>query len=136
MCGMRMSKRLMPHERAGWVIQIFGIMAVLTFLALAVMIAPLRSTDPASLDLRLGLISVAILPLFVIYLGTAVKQHRARTAAIAFGITLLIIFPVGTVIGAYIVWNLSGKREDGVAVETRRDLSRKGILRRMFGPGQ
>ena len=109
-----MSKRLMPHEKAGWVIQVFGIMAVATFVTFAVIIAPRGSTDPATLDLRIGLISAAILPLFAIYLGAAVKQHRARTVGIAFGATLLIIFPVGTVIGAYIVWNLARKWEGRV----------------------
>ena len=103
------------YEKAG---RLFRLLGWLTLILGAVSIAvPLLTTEiptdasiPLSslvplISLTLVLIGMCILQLKV---GSAIKEHKdwGRTVGIILGIIQLIGFPVGTIIGAYILWCL------------------------------
>ena len=133
-----MPNKLMAHEKVGWIIQAFGILGLLAFAWLAVVVAPPGSTESGAPDLRLAFISLAAAQVLIIYLGIAIKRHRARNGGIVFGALLLIAFPIGTVIGTYILWNLMKRWGEGVAVETPWEALRNGPVRsaRYSAPGR
>ena len=99
---------------AGRTIQILGILSALTLGSFLLMI--LRDPDQPFLG---ALLAILIMQVLIIYLGHAVKQHRLRTAAITYGAFLLAVFPVGTILGLYIIWNLAKKWDETSAQATR-----------------
>jgi hypothetical protein len=49
-----------------------------------------------------------ILPVLMFYISNAIRDHKdwGRNSGIALGVLYLFGFPIGTVLGAYILWKL------------------------------
>src|SRR5689334_21114371 len=100
-----MANKFKPYEQAGRIIRLFGwlelILGVIVVVSIGLpMVAQNRTPDPMSF---LGLLSV-VLPVFNLKLGKGMKEHKtwAKTVGIAYSILLLLGFPLGTAIGAYV----------------------------------
>ena len=95
-------------------ILILGILALILVWGILIaviwptMVAPLG--DSSFLKF-VPLLTLLAIPAVIIYLGIAVKKHKewARIGGIAYGALLLIGFPIGTIIGAYVIWLLAAK---------------------------
>jgi MFS family permease len=97
----------MPHERVGLTLQVFGAFGFLLFAAISVAIAYSERNERDTADSVLpAMVCLAIGPLLIVYLGAAIKRHRARAAGIVVGLFMSLAFPVGTIVGGYIIWNL------------------------------
>ncbi len=55
-----------------------------------------------------ALVFLIVLPVFMFYISNAIKEHKiwGRNSGIVLGILYLFGFPIGTVVGAYILWKL------------------------------
>ena len=104
-----MSEKLLPYEKAArlirlvaWLqlIAIFGIMA-----AIAIPMIFERNLPGPQFIFALLLI---LLPVFQLYLGSAIKDHKpwGRAVGIALGMIFLFGFPIGTIVGSFIIWYL------------------------------
>ena len=104
-----MLKALPPHEKAGRLIRAFGWIGIIWFIGICVAIAlPVvaqKTAPPASA--YLGLLFI-LWPLALFALGNAVKARKswARNLGIAFGALILLVFPLGTIIGPFILFYL------------------------------
>ena len=109
-----MAKKLKLYEKAGRVIRLLawisgiGVLAV----AAAVIIPLIANKGQAETgSIIVVVIVLALIVLFVFFqlaLGTAIKQHKewGRNVGIAYGVLLLFGFPIGTIVGAYILYCL------------------------------
>lgn len=99
-------KDSLSYQSAGRVVQILAwIKLVGIILAIAIPMFTTHKPIPPKTFLFFLIITI---PIFILILGKSIKQHRdwARAAGIIYGILLLIGFPIGTIIGAYILWCL------------------------------
>ncbi len=55
-----------------------------------------------------ALVFLIVFPVFMFYISAAIKEHKiwGRNSGIVLGILYLFGFPIGTVVGAYILWKL------------------------------
>lgn len=104
-----------PYVKAGRLFRIFGwigIGGIVVAIAIPVMINPntpsLRPDASSWLPTLLLLVLVAGMSVLQLKVGTAIKEHKnwGRTVGIVLGIIHLFGFPIGTLIGAYILWCL------------------------------
>lgn len=104
------SGKLLPHQKAGRVIRLMaglGAIAVVGIGAAVLSPAVSRGTSlPLALVLMLGICVALVVALF--FVGSAVMRYKTwgRYAGIAYGVLSLAGFPLGTLIGAYILWQL------------------------------
>jgi len=115
-----------PYEKAGRVIRLFAWIQVFAIVGIAVAIAiPLLVSGRAASapPPRTELVIVATFVGFTIFqfiLGSAVKEHKdwGRSVGIIYGILSLLGFPIGTLIGSYILWCLlKGWEEQPIAAQ-------------------
>jgi len=112
-----MKLEMTPYVRAGRVIRLMGWLSLVAVLGIFVSIiipeVVQHKTPPVAIFIVL---IVLIIPIFQLILAKAVMEHRkwARTAGIIYGIICLFGFPVGTLIGAFILGGL-GKGWDDTA---------------------
>jgi hypothetical protein len=102
------------YERAGrlfrllgWLSLIFGAIAIA--IPLLTSLSEISQAPIGSLIPLLSLVVVVVgMSIFQLKVGAAIKEHKdwGRTAGIILGIIQLIGFPIGTIIGAYILWCL------------------------------
>ena len=104
-----------PYVKAGRLFRLFGwigIGGIVVAIAIPVMINPNASflqPDASSWPpTLLLLVLVAGMSVLQLKVGTAIKEHKnwGRTVGIVLGIIHLFGFPIGTLIGAYILWCL------------------------------
>ena len=109
-----MAKKLKLYEKAGRVIRLMAWISGISVLAIAaaVIIPLVAKPQPAEAGpIAVVVIVLALIVLFVFFqlaLGTAIKQHKewGRNVGIAYGVLLLFGFPIGTIVGAYILYCL------------------------------
>lgn len=103
-------RALLPHHKAGRMIRLTAwLFAVLTVVMGLSMLIPMLSGSVPFVWSTLGGFALAgglVAGLFMV--GSAVMRRATwgRTGGIAYGLLLLIGFPIGTIIGAYLLWNL------------------------------
>ncbi|MEK6550692.1 MAG: hypothetical protein AAB329_07630 [Pseudomonadota bacterium] len=104
-----MGAQLLPYVKAGRLFQLLAWIQLLAFVLIAASIAiphisEYRSVEPRAFFALIFL----IFPVFYFLLGRAIKQHKewGRVAGIVLGILMLAGFPIGTILGAYILWCL------------------------------
>jgi membrane protein YdbS with pleckstrin-like domain len=110
----QMAKKLKLYEKAGRVIRLMAWISGISVLAIAaaVIIPLIVKPQPAGVGpIAVVVIVLALIVLFVFFqlaLGTAIKQHKewGRNVGIAYGVLLLFGFPIGTIVGAYILYCL------------------------------
>ena len=102
------------YERAGRLFRLLGWLSLI-FGAIAIAVPILTSPSEISQVPIVSLIPLLSLALIVVVMsilqlkvGTAIKEHKdwGRTVGIILGCIQLIGFPIGTIIGAYILWCL------------------------------
>lgn len=101
-----------PYEKAGrlfiflgWLSLIMGAAAVLG----PIILGGFSIADPVSLVPLISLSIILVgLSIFQLKVGAAIKAHKdwGRVAGIVLGIIQLIGFPIGTILGIYILWCL------------------------------
>ena len=108
-------KNMKSYVKAGRLFRFFGwigIGGIVVAIAIPVMInpnTPFLQPDASSwLPTLLLLVLVAGISVLQLKVGTAIKEHKnwGRTVGIVLGIIHLFGFPIGTLIGVYILWCL------------------------------
>jgi len=117
-----MGKPLLPYERAGRLFRLVAWLQVLVFVfpfALLLLIGgpELRArwtrdwdANPDERTFVLLLCAIVVgLSIFELFLGKAIREHRSwsRIVGIALAVVFLVGFPLGTMIGGYIIWCLA-----------------------------
>jgi hypothetical protein len=111
MSGKRLQK--MTHYAAvGRVIQFLGVLGIIAIFGVALFTwVHVRFNLQASTPVIqfAPLLLLTIIPVLLISLGRAVRAHKswARVVAMIFGAVNLILFPIGTLVGGYILWCLA-----------------------------
>jgi predicted exporter len=107
--------KMKPYEKAGRVIRLFAWIQVVAIVGIGAAIAiPMMvsgraaSAPPPWAGLLIILVVIVGLTVFQLIMGTAVKEHKdwGRIVGIIYGILTLFGFPIGTLVGAYILWCL------------------------------
>jgi hypothetical protein len=106
-----MAEALKPYEQAGRILRFFAwFTIVMLSLAVIGVIIPVISTHKtAGLSGFLALFAVLFgIQILSLYAGKAVKEHKAwgRKAGIICGLLYLPGFPVGTLVGGYVLYAL------------------------------
>ena len=105
------------YVKAGRIIRLFGWLQLLGFIGMAIaIIIPFFAGNrslPDTLSL-IPMISIAFLLILFFKIGTAIKEHQnwGRIAGIILAIIMLFGFPIGTIIGGYILWSLIKKWDE------------------------
>ncbi len=100
------------YEKAGRLIRLLAwieIIASVAIVAAIVLPSIAGSTREAiPVEMYILFLFLALLAFFLLTLGKAVKEHKpwGRVVGIIYGILLLTGFPLGTVLGVYILWCL------------------------------
>jgi amino acid transporter len=101
---------LYPHERAARVIRLVGWITLLLGLASTAAVFYPSLVDHKPLPPVFWVIALLMigLPVLMIVIAWGLFAHKpwARTAGIVYGVLALFGFPVGTFIGAYVLWQL------------------------------
>jgi len=103
-----MSGKLTPCEKAGRVIRLIAWIQIATIIGLmTAMVIPIfaeHKTPHVTIILALPF----LIPLLYFKVGKAIKEHKnwGRTVGIIMGILMIPVLPIGTLIGAYILWCL------------------------------
>jgi len=121
-----MARKLMPYERAGRSFVVLGwffltitiIITILVSLMIPAMLAVKQSPDRVAageqpVDIVEPIVILLVLfgvSIFQMYLGKAIKAHKewSRMVGIILAFLALFAFPIGTLIGGYILWWLIG----------------------------
>jgi len=100
----------MPYQKAGRVIRLMALLGLTGSLAVGAAILL-----PALFAGRMPPIEVVV-PIFILlaivtgmsFLGKAVIRHKAwaRVVGIVYGVIALVGFPIGTLVGVYVIWQL------------------------------
>lgn len=110
-----MSATLKPYEKAGRLFRLLGWLQLIAggCLGLAILIPAMaqgkgQSGMAGPVAVGAALIFMLLASVFMLYLGAAVKRHEnwGRTAGIVLAIIQLFGFPIGTILGGYILWCL------------------------------
>src|SRR4051794_10976359 len=108
-----MADMLKPYEKAGRVIRLFAwiTLTMMSIASIGILLSVIGAHDKAPSELPVVLFIIVLLlsvQIFSLFVGKAIKEHKdwGRTAGIVYGILYLIGFPIGTIIGAYLLWCL------------------------------
>ena len=107
-----MKVKLLPYEKAGRVVRLLSVLQLVAALGIviAIVLPDIHSPTPSfSIWHHIILFSLAtLIPSALFYLGASIMKHKpwSRAVGIAYGVILLMGFPIGTLIGAYILWCL------------------------------
>jgi len=104
------SGKLWPHQKAGRVIRLMaglGAIAVVGIGAAVISPAISRGTSlPAEIVAMLCIGLALVIALFFVARAVMRYETWGRYAGIAYGLFSLIGFPIGTLVGGYILWHL------------------------------
>lgn len=102
--------KLMPHEKAGRVIRLMAVLSLVGAVGIgaAVLLPTMSSGKPPHFAEILLPAVVLALVIGLFFVGSAVMRHEswARTVGIIYGLVALLGFPIGTLVGAYVLWQL------------------------------
>ena len=105
-----MSNKLMPYEKASRVLSILGWFSLIACTGMVfAMIAPSFVKGGSQVQAQVfPSILLVFVPLLSFILASAIKKHLewGRIAGIIFSLVMLLGFPIGTIIGAYVLWCL------------------------------
>lgn len=99
----------MPYQKAGRLIRLLAWLQVISVIGIIVAIAiPMIAKQEMPSPQILILLLLAVFPALYFVVGSAIKEHKkgGRIAGIVLGVVMLFGFPIGTLIGAYILWCL------------------------------
>lgn len=106
----RKGGKLMPHEKAGRVIRLMAILSLVGVISigLAVGLPAMSDASGASLIAFVPMILMLAVVSGLFYVGVAVMRHEgwARVVGILWGLIALLGFPIGTLAGGYVLWQL------------------------------
>ncbi len=114
--GARAGGALLPYERAGRALKIMAWIDVAAIAFLAV--SEFNSAKPFTTDMMLIVAGLVALSAAMFYASSAIMRHAkvGRMLGIVLALPLLFWLPIGTIAGAYILWNLvKGWGEDDAA---------------------
>lgn len=114
------SGELTRYQKAGRIYRVVGWLGVVALVGVAAAVAlPIvaggRAPRPGGIVLGLAITAfIGTLAWFNLYVGKAIHDHKdwARIAGIVMGVLHLPGFPVGTLVGAYVLWCLITGWED------------------------
>ena len=112
-------KGLLPHQKAGRVIRLMAILGVVAVIGIgAAMLLPAMSKGngiPPFVIATVGFMVAFVVGLF--FVAGAVMRHKTwgRYAGIIYGLVSLVSFPIGTLIGGYVLWQLVFGWAEGAA---------------------
>lgn len=109
-----MHDKLKGYEKAGRAIILFGsIILIATIGIVAAVIIPVflggkGLQDPSAVKALLISLLLFCIAIFHFVLGKAIKEHKewGRVVGTVLGFLQLFGFPIGTIIGAYVLWCL------------------------------
>ena len=107
-----MGDKLKGYEKAGRVIRLFGWIGLVASIAIAAAVAiPSMASGKTAQGLLVGGAILAIVGCFAwfqLFLGQSIKEHKdwARTVGIVLSVLQLFGFPIGTLVGGYVLWQL------------------------------
>ena len=113
------SPKPQAHENAGRVIQFLGILGVIGIAGFLINSSLSESSRLhrlfESAEIIGLLVTLLVVTILIIIVGGAVRKHKewARIVAMLYAAILLLGFPIGTIIGVYILWNLALKWKVG-----------------------
>ena len=101
-----LSTSSLGYFKAGRIMQLLAILQLVTFSA-AIIVPVVTAQGPVNSFVYLMFLTL-IIPVLTFFLGKAIKAHAdwSRVVGIIYSGILLIGFPIGTVIGAYLLWLL------------------------------
>jgi hypothetical protein len=114
-----MTTSLRGCEMAGRSIRALGWLQLIAVLGIwAAVLIPFFAKGETPPLRAVFILLVLLMPVFSLSLGKAVKEHKqwGRTVGIVYSSLLLFGFPVGTLMGAYILYYLVKKWDDQPAV--------------------
>jgi hypothetical protein len=105
-----MKTTLLPFQKVARVIRLMGVLSFvmsvgISWAVLAPSLAAGEAVPPSALVLVALLVAVPLLQ-FVIARGLFAQRPWARVGAIIYSILALFGFPLGTIIGLYLLWQL------------------------------
>jgi hypothetical protein len=118
--GKRAGGALLPYEKAGKALKIVG--WITAFSLFMLVSTSLTSDKPVGAELY-GVSAALAAAMAAMFYGSAQIMRHAkmgRILGIIFGVACLPLFPIGTAVGAYIVWHLTkgwGEDEDETVPE-------------------
>src|SRR5690349_19193914 len=110
-----MKNDLSSYEKAGSLLRLLGWLALSAAICFALAaLAHLFGTRALVPGNIRTMVVAAVFCAVYLRVGTALKENKpwARTAGIVLGVIALPGIPIGTLIGAYLLWCLLGKSED------------------------
>ena len=130
-----MAGKLTSYEKAGRVFRLFGWLQLTVggLITIAILITAVAQPGDVAKDISISLLILGIVigvSVFQLFLGKAIKEHKdwARVVGIVVAVLQLFGFPIGTLIGAYILWCLIGgwdvPADGGVEQAAAADASR------------
>ncbi len=105
--GARAAGSLMPYERAA---KTFKVLAWITAIGTVILaLAELNSSKPIGQELIVVSAALTALTAAMFYASSAIMQHakHGRILGICLSVLLLPWLPIGTILGASILWNLT-----------------------------
>jgi hypothetical protein len=106
-----MKQALQPYEKAARVVRLMGWLGLLFSVGIAsAVLLPVIHTGQALPSVMYGVLALLVLfpvSLFFVARGLFARREWARWVGVAYGVLSLIGVPIGTVIGAYVLWQLS-----------------------------
>ncbi|MES3023222.1 MAG: hypothetical protein V4857_16780 [Pseudomonadota bacterium] len=101
---------LLPHQKAARVIRLLSILGLVAVVGVGVaVLLPASAGDRPLANAMLAVIAVCLGFLaFLFFVANALMRREtwARYVGIAYGLLLLTGFPIGTIAGLYILWQL------------------------------
>ncbi|OGP66447.1 MAG: hypothetical protein A2Z19_06185 [Deltaproteobacteria bacterium RBG_16_54_18] len=109
-----MAKRLKLYAKAGRIIRLLAWISGISVLAIAaaVLVPLIAKPQPAEAGpiavLMIVLVLIVLFVYFQLTLGGAIKQHKewGRNVGIGYSVILLFGFPIGTIVGIYVLYCL------------------------------
>lgn len=111
-----MSEPLKPYEKAGRLVRVLAWISLVALLGIGVaLLVPMIQGNHNGLvtlmPLVIFLAFLGAMTWFQFFLGTALKEHKdwARIVGIVYGVLNLPAFPIGTIIGGFLLyWLIKG----------------------------
>ena len=100
------SGALLPHQKAGRVIRLMAVLGAVSIVGIGVAVLLPVGPPPVELVVLWSVGLALIVALF--FVASAIMRYKVwgRYAGIAYGLLSLVGFPLGTLIGAYVLWQL------------------------------
>jgi hypothetical protein len=105
-----MKKHLAPYEKAGKLIKLMGwLCCAFAFIITIFVLAPLSVHEGEVIKVVYFPVMILAMGIAFLFVGKAVLDHKnwGRIGGIILGVLSLLYFPIGTILGAIVLWYLS-----------------------------